>query len=198
MVSAVLEPHQGKAGALDAQDCAMHRQRGTTLVESLMVIGIIAILIVGGVLLYQQAVSGSKSTSAQRQLLAVQAAVRNLYSTQSSYAGLSNTVLFDANVLPGDMRDEANGADFTRHALGGLVTVQEDPTDAQKFQITFGNVASSACIDLVRLNVGSGSSSGVDSVDVDGNVLTLPVDVPQAVTACGDGSARVAVTWTMF
>lgn len=187
---------------------AMRRQRGMTLVEMLLYIGIGALIIVGGVVLYQAAFSDTRTNDARRQILAMQANIRNLYANQAGFVdsngvALSMQQLFDANAIPADMRGTT--AANTRHALGGTVAVAPANSGGganDRFTITFTQVPGEACIRLATMNTSVGGQGGFDGLRVNGTALmdaadTSPVTIAEATDACGRGT-RVTMVWTLF
>ena len=98
------------------------RQAGLTLAETLLVLAIGALAIVGGTLLYLQATAGNKLNTGINQFVTLQSGIRSLYAGQSTYTGLTNTLMTDSNAAPSDM---AVGSGDIRNAWGGDVTVAE-------------------------------------------------------------------------
>lgn len=169
------------------------RQAGLTLAETLLVLAIGALAIVGGTLLYLQATAGNKLNTGINQFVTLQSGIRSLYAGQSTYGGLDNTLMTDSNAAPSDM---AVASGDIRNAWGGDVTVASFSGDNQ-FQITFESVPNNACVKLATLNPGGSGGSGLAGINAGGTALAVPVSTASAVTACNSGTADSnTIVWT--
>lgn len=168
------------------------RQAGLTLAETLLVLAIGALAIVGGTLLYLQATAGNKLNTGINQFVTLQSGIRSLYAGQSTYTGLTNTLMTDSNAAPSDM---AVGSGDIRNAWGGDVTVAEFSAGNQ-FQITFERVPNNACVKLATLNPGGTGGSGLASVTVTGTELLPPISTASAVTECAGTADSNTILWT--
>ena len=96
------------------------RQRGLTLIEAAMVLGVLAV-VVGGIMWVFTATNQNRQTStALTQLTTIVERVRTLYGGQSSFTGLNNAALIDTQSLPASM---VSGTTL-RHAFNAAITVQ--------------------------------------------------------------------------
>ena len=179
------------------------RQAGLTLAETLLVLAIGALAIVGGTLLYLQATASNKLNQGINQYVTLQSGIRSLYAGQPNFNGLTTTVITDANAAPPDMTVSTG---TLRNAWGGVVTVSIGATPDQ-FIIASAKIPSNACAKLVSLNPGGTGGSGINSITIDGNATTsfsatgsgttlIPVVATAAVTACQSSVDSVTITWT--
>lgn len=168
------------------------RQAGLTLAETLLVLAIGALAIVGGTLLYLQATAGNKLNTGINQFVTLQSGIRSLYAGQSTYAGLDNTLMTTSNAAPSDM---TVGTGDIRNAWGGDVTVNDTNTSNQ-FQITFVQVPNNACVKLATLNPGGTGGSGLAGVNVGGGDLVPPISTASAVASCAGASDSNTIIWT--
>ena len=169
------------------------RQAGLTVAETLLVLAIGALAIVGGTLLYLQATAGNKLNTGINQFVTLQSGIRSLYAGQSTYGGLDNDLMTDSNAAPSDM---VVGDGDIRNAWGGDVTVASISSDNQ-FTITFDAVPNNACVKLSTLNPGGSGGSGLAEISAGGNVLSVPVSTASAVTACNSGATDSnTIIWT--
>lgn len=144
------------------------KQSGFTLLELLLVVGVGALLLIGGIATYRLVVEGNKVSEATRLLLRIKSEAQNLYANQADYNGLNNALLQNLDVLPPS----------SDHPFNDAITVQPANGNAQ-FSVTFANVPETACVKLGRqitdpddvdsLNV---APAGVDST-------TLVADLAQ-------------------
>ena len=162
----------------------IRRQAGLTLAETLMVLAIGAVAIVGGTILYMQATNANKRNAGVIQLTALAGQIRSLHSGTPSFGdGAMEPVLVAANAVPPDMRIAGNTTGF-RNAWGGSVNVAAIASGSQ-FTITFRAVPADGCVTLASLNSGAGGGA-YQGVSVNGQPLTLPVNVSTAAGACKD------------
>jgi len=170
------------------------RQRGLTLIEAAMVLGIAALVGAGVMLYFQNASIASKTNEAMRQLANVQQSVRSVYSGQSSYTGLAATDLINTRAVPQSM---VQGGTNLRNAFNGGITLAAANTGggtANSFSVTFSQVPNEACSKMSTMDLGN----GLVSLVVNGNTFTSPPTAAAASAACGTGNGTQSLTWTFF
>ena len=175
------------------------RQAGLTLAETLLVLAIGALAIVGGTLLYLQATAGNKLNTGINQFVTLQSGVRSLYAGNSNYAGLDTKLMTEANAAPNDM---VNGT-LLRNAWGGTVTVDASLANDQGFEMVFASVPNNACVKLITLNPGGSGGSGLVKIvtapegkTFDAATGNIPVSTADAVAACLGPNDANTITWT--
>ena len=182
-------------------------QTGRSMVEMLGVLAIIGVLSVGGIAGYSRAMAKFKISKAMDQMSMLVANIRTLYSGQRSYAGLDNGAANSFGVVPSDMSGGAGGAIIT-NAFGSDVTIGTS-TDNLRFFVAFDGLGREACVQLATADWGSGSGSGLVSVDPSsgaaaGNAdgghtgAALPVALSQAASDCSCDDSSCSITWTYF
>lgn len=175
------------------------RQAGLTLAETLLVLAIGALAIVGGTLLYLQATGSNKLNQGINQFVTLQSGIRSLYAGQPNFTGLTTTIVTTANAAPPDMT-VTNGV--LRNAWGGAVVVSGALID--RFTIQSAAVPRNACVKLVTLNPGGTGGSGINQIAAPGATfsstgtgsLVIPVSATAAVTACNGAGDSNTITWT--
>ena len=166
------------------------RQAGLTLAETLLVLAIGALAIVGGTLLYLQATAGNKLNTGINQFVTLQSGIRSLYAGQSDFSGLTTKLLTEANAAPSDMVV----ATTLRNAWGGNVIATAPTPDT--FSIQFALVPDNACVRLITLNPGGTGGSGLKSVKVGANTLAPPIETSIAVAKCNTAADQNTIIWT--
>lgn len=171
-------------------------QRGFSLVEVLLVLGIIAILAIAAFIIYPQVMSSSRANTEQTNIISITADTKNLFQGRYGATG--------ANLLPiinqgGGIPNSMNGGDTSAGAIitsswgGGvsLVTVAA-ANGGSAFALTYDDVPYNICQKLIP-----GVLPNFDSVVVGATTLTrnsVPADI---ITACGTaGSQDVVLTTT--
>lgn len=169
------------------------QRRGLTLIEAAMVLTILALVVAGVMLFYQNATTSQKISQAASQISSVQQAVRSMYAGQSSYAGLANENIIQA--LPRSM--QVGATDGLRNAFNGNITVapaNSGGASAAAFAITFSGLPVEACVRLATVDLGR-SAIGIN-INSSGN-QSPPVAPGTAQDDCGAGNTS-SITWTLL
>lgn len=171
-----LPPAYNASGAM-----TWRRQRGVTLMEALVVLGIAGALIMGALQFMSSASSSQDVSTASRNLGMIASGVTSLYSSSAVYDGLDNQVLLDAEIVPTSM---IAGTDII-NAWDGDVTVAPANSD-RDFTIEYTQVPQSACTSLA-----TSTFQSFQELAVGGTTVSTTAD---AATACSDGANTM--TWT--
>lgn len=150
------------------------RQSGFTLLELLLVIGVAALLLIGGIATYRLVSEGNKATEATRMLLTLkQEAMVLAQQSDTGYTGVD----IDTLVAVGALRSNTQ-----LNPYNGAIEV----AGAATFTVTFQNVTRAGCIKLMT------------AINNPNEVLTVngvapPITPAAATAACGDGAN--AMVW---
>lgn len=169
--------------------------KGNTLIEVLLVVGLVAVFAAGVYYIYNKVVTYISSTSESRNLDAIRAGVKSLYTGQSVYTGVTNTVLNNSRVTPDSMRaipyvaDDAN----INNSFGGTVKVDVSQLGSSTlnngFYIEYQKVPGAVCPKLVTQ-----AGNGFDQVTVAGTVVktfgTNSLDIPTLAQKCATDSGN--------
>lgn len=163
-------------------------QRGYTLIETLLVVGIVA-LVIGAVVALALSTNASQTARAEAQTIDSAASkLKNIYGSRPSFAGLTSAVAQDLRVWPGDMGDPAV------NKFGGVVDVTTPPSSpkgpaangARQFQIDWGSVSADACPELAS------AQTGAIGIDINGvevfNRGVSDLNVGAIAANCDDGA----------
>ena len=179
-------------------DDRARKSLGITLIEALLAIAVGAVLIIGAIAFYMSASADTQTSTANQQVQAVVSNIRALYSSQSSYTGLDNTIAVQGKVFPSTMVTGAStpATALVRNPWKGNVVVAPVTTVAagDSFSVVYPNVPQDACIKLVS----SGATVGgaVISVTVGTTAVTLPATPVAAAAACSVTNATGnTITW---
>lgn len=169
------------------------RESGFTLLELLLVIGVAALLLIGGIATYRLVSEGNKSTEATRLLLTIRQQSQVMANQNNgSYVGLdfasgtnnANQPLVAAGVLQNQQRNP-----FT-----GNITVTGT---ANTLTVAFAGLPRAACVRLMQA-----IANPADITSVQGNATAaltaaanqIPVTAANAVTGCAN-TTNNTVTW---
>jgi len=173
------------------QRLANTRRKGLTLVETAMVLGILAIVVGGIMLYYTNANTNRQTTAALGDLAAIQQAVRNLYGGQASYQGIAARDLIDTNALPSRMV----AGTTLRHSFNGVINIGPGDAGAGQgsgFRVEFTNVPAEACSRMLSTDLGRGLySAGASTTRT--QATGLPFTPGQAAASCSQ--TNNTITW---
>lgn len=179
-------------------------QTGRSMVEMLGVLAIIGVLSVGGIAGYSKAMTKFKINKSMDQISMLVANIRTLYSGQRNYVGFDNPNAISFGIVPNEMGN--SGSDIT-NAFAGKVTFGVAAVGTMaggSFTIKYDGLGREACVTMATADWGSGSSSGLVSMNAspttaDGKSFTgtaLPISLTEAATACACDTAACSIKWT--
>ncbi|MDP9196016.1 MAG: prepilin-type N-terminal cleavage/methylation domain-containing protein [Pseudomonadota bacterium] len=166
-------------------------QRGFSLLEMAIVIGIIALIIGGIWLAYAAVTSNKREADANGQVLTIAHNMRNLYVNQNGGDGASMANLIAAGIFPGNM---VSGTTVT-NPWNGTVTITV-PNGGTTFTIIYNGVPEKSCIELVSTNAFEPTEVGMTLMQVGSATVTLPASPVAADTACASGVTGNSLRWT--
>ena len=167
------------------------RQAGATLIEIIMVVALISIITIGALVYYNTAQQGSKVSEAVAGVTALSAVIRNQFSTQGSYTGITSEVVAKFGGVPESLTVKTGTNPTLRHpwnaATSAVAIATETITAAgDGFKITLAEVPANVCADLVNKTY-----RHFVRVDVGGTEIT---GVASSATACGT-SGNVSISF---
>ena len=145
-------------------------QSGRSMIEMLGVLAIVGVLSVGGIAGYSKAMEKFKINKTIEQISQIATNIRTLYAQQTTYAGLNGITAHQMGVVPDELGSYSNDFSnkFTNAFNGGVEINSFSRANNQAFQISYYAIPESACIALATQDWGSGYSSGLVSVVVNG------------------------------
>ncbi|MDT8925001.1 type 4 pilus major pilin [Pseudomonas taiwanensis] len=174
------------------------RQAGATLIETMMVVALMAVITIGALVYFNSANESSKVQEATASLTALTSVIRNQFATQGDYTGLTADVAMRFGNVPENMlvRSGTGGASGTasrfRHPWNqntGAVTIAPDTTNVanDSFTVTFTKVPAATCVDLMTRTFRHFDKAVAGTTTV--------TTVAQATSGCGS-SGDVSMSWT--
>ena len=168
-----------------------NRESGFTLLELLLVIGVAALLLIGGIVTYRLVTDGNKATETTRLLLTIRQEAQTLAQQQGgNYAGITfssaSNVTTQPLVVSGVLRLNQN------NSFNGTITITPvtttNPNDSLSVAMT--NISQSAC---TKLAIAINNPNEVVSVTINAAAQVIPVTVAAASAACAN--ATNTITW---
>ena len=186
------------------------RQRGISLIEGILYLVLALSLVVGGIVLFQNAQLSNRVTEAARGTVSISSEVRSLHQNARDF-GASGTDLTVAMVNAGAVPSNFQNNDGTdiRHPWGGAVVVTGED---QQFTIELEDVPSDACVRLATADARGQGVMGIGIASIEfaaastpanfggtagtPAVVALPVTPVAAAAGCGNQSgANIIVTY---
>ncbi|AXH59486.1 type 4 pilus major pilin [Pseudomonas amygdali] len=167
------------------------RQAGATLIEIMMVVALMAVITIGALTYFNSANESSKVQEATASLTALTSVIRNQFSTQGSYEGLTADVAAKFGNVPESMLVRSGTTVRFKNPWNqatGAVTITSSSTNVadDSFTVTFTKIPAATCIDLMTRTFRHFDIAKVGSTTV--------TTVPTITTACG--TAEQSLSWT--
>lgn len=168
------------------------RKNGLTLIESLLIVGLISVSSIGIYLTYSKSAIASKIAQEARNIKVIQDGILNIYANERNFLNLDNTLVNNSNIAPNSMRDGT--ADGISHVFGSDVTISTRssvparPNDIMA--ITYENVPSEYCTKFVLEAKNNFDSVLVNGNSVRDNALDNP-DVELLTALCENGNSTL-------
>lgn len=165
-------------------------KKGFSLLELLLVLGIIAALIVAAFIVYPKVQDANRAAAEAKNISALMAGVKSLYSGQANYKGLDDQVAYKAKIYPDNMVI-GNGTNFV-NSYSGTVSVEASANtstgeDDSGFRIKYTLLPTITCAKII-------TEVGSNFYEINANGVTLepstmkPSDIT-AACAARDGNA---------
>lgn len=184
-------------------------EKGLSLIESAMVLALAATVTAGVMFYYQSASDSNKVQSAISEVMSATSAINGLYIGQTSYSGLSSSILLNSSAIPDNYKDSDNSK--ITNPFGGYLTVgPSDDSSVYGYYLTLDGLDKSACVSLATLNLGTsakGYGVGIsnqsswatfsDSITGTGMAKSSSITPSEAVSACTSDDSDNTVTYFM-
>ena len=149
------------------------RKKGFSLLELLLVFGVIAAIIVAVFMVYPKVSSGQKIDSDIKILGTLNAGIKNLYAGQADFTGLSVDAVIKSKIVPEDIVDDN--------------LIQIEPYYDGSFYIGFENISVDACPKFVSQAGASYFKIVVGSTEVKNIENGLELNMATTTSACANG-----------
>jgi major structural subunit of bundle-forming pilus len=144
----------------------LRRRGGFSLVEIAMVLAIIALLVAGIMLFFNNASNAQKSNEGAEEVAAVSQVVRSLWEGQPDYSSLSSAAIASSGQLPSKW---VKGTALTS-PFNATLTVGSTNTNTNFF-ISMSGIPNLACTKFATTDMGT----GLISAAIDGTAQTFPM-----------------------
>ena len=171
-------------------------KKGFSLLELLLVLGIIAALVVAAFIVYPIVQASQRAQAESNNIATIQAGVKALYTSASSFTGLNNSVAVQAKIFPDNMLSGSGSAAKPINAFKGNVVVASADTGpsaatGSSFTITYENVPAAECTKIITAAAGNFYIAQVVGATVKKAGGTL--NVAATAAACSDANSNKLV-----
>ncbi|ENN9152056.1 TPA: prepilin-type N-terminal cleavage/methylation domain-containing protein [Escherichia coli] len=171
-------------------------KKGFSLLELLLVLGIIAALVVAAFIVYPKVQASQRAQAESNNIATIQAGVKALYTSASSFTGLTNTVAVQAKIFPDNMLSGSGTTAKPINAFKGNVTLAAAATGpssaaGSSFTITYDNEPAAECVKIATAAAGNFyiTTVGTKVVKAAGGTL----DVAATAAACTNATSNTLV-----
>lgn len=166
------------------------RQQGFSLIEILLVIGIIAVLALAAFLIFPSVQASQRANAEQNNIMTIAAGVKQMFN--GKYAGITTTNVVQGKLAPSNMVDTAGTGLVS--AWGGAVDVAASAgaggAAGSRFTITYADVPTAVCLKLAPGLIGNFESLTI------GTGAGAPVTTPAAIITACNANATVPMVVT--
>lgn len=121
------------------------KQRGVTLIELVVVIGIAALIVVTAMSFFSSASDSNKIKDEVANIGTLNANINRLYTSATDYSNISIDLLRQAGAVPKNMIKGTT----VQNKWGGAVTIAAAGTGNSRYDLTYANVPGEACTQMV-------------------------------------------------
>ena len=170
------------------------REGGFTLLELLLVIGVAALLLIGGIATYRLVSDGNRATEATRLLLTLRQESQTMAQQQG---GVYTGITFDSTTSDTDNVFVASGVlrDQQNNPFNGAITINVNAGDPALLDIQFDNVTRSGC---TKLFTAITNPNEIATVTVNGGTARDATADPSPLTAVNGAADCNAATNTIL
>lgn len=174
-------------------------ERGFSLLELLLVVGVGALLLLGGLGVYRLVTQGNKTNEAIRLLTTIKNQTQLVFQNQAVYeasgAGTDMVpILISAGAIPTAYVSSATAAVDP----WGRAMAIDVAGGGSEFQISFNDVSPEACIAIAGV-FNTNTDSDFVGLDVNSNTDVDTTSVSALTTACsGDSNDEYDMVWTFY
>lgn len=131
-----------------------NQQSGSSMVEMLGIIGIIAMVSIGAIKVYSGIMDKFRISVTNTQIQTIAKNVHELYVAKSNYLNLTTAVVISENLAPKEMITSGSTA-FLLNKMGGKTTVTaatDGTKKSESFYLWFSGLSRAACVEIAKLN----------------------------------------------
>jgi len=174
------------------------KQKGFTLTEILLVLVIAAAIVISAFIIYPKVQASARAEAESKNIATIVAGVKALYTSTSSYTGITKTILVNAKVFPDNMLSGTGSSATPINSWKGAVDVTAATINnaGDAFTITYNGVPTAECVKMVSGMAGNFDSVGVNGTNVKASGAAL--NVATTASSCAANTSTNVLTFTSY
>lgn len=174
--------------------------KGFSLLELLLVLGIVSALIVAAFIVYPKVQSSQRAEQEAKNISAIIAGVESLYAGKADYTGISEVVLINAKLIPANMLIGSGSMTQVYNSFKGIVAVVN--ASPKGWGIVYDNVPSAECS-----KISASLSSRISELYINNTLVkaryptantTKDFNLAETIKACNDGGEKNRLTMGIY
>jgi len=176
----------------------MRSERGFSLLELLLVVGVGALLLLAGIGTYRLVTEGNNINNATQLLATLKQQTQRAFRGQATYGNAGDDlvpILVDLRAVPADVVTGPDGSEELVHPFGGsiTITVGSSAGAGQSFVVTFEDVNQATCIQMGALYSQDNDSDFIEFTA--GGSAVTDTDLVTLQAACTDDAD---ISWEFY
>lgn len=176
--------------------------KGFSLLELLLVLGIIAALIVAAFIVYPKVRTSQIVDAESKNIATIRAGLLALYSSTTNITTVNNTVGINAQIFPDNMLVQSGGtvSDVVNGFKGQVKLSATNYASYGKvvFNISYANVPQDACVKLVTAVAPSMSMVNIGGSYAKSDLSNVDWSVANAATACNSAGTSSTIVFSFY
>lgn len=189
----------------------MNNEKGFSLLEIILVLGIITALIVSAFIVYPKIQSSQRANTEIKNIATIMAGINGLYAGMTRYVGLNNQTLINANIIPDNMLSSEEGVNNKiTSSWGGDVNISlanqinDDGIIISSVKISYSSVPALECQKII---ISSQSLFNLIYAGANGSLIIKnsirdktdsEASVNSIVSSCNSGGNNNTINMTTF
>lgn len=159
-------------------------KKGFSLLELLLVMGIIAALIIAAFIIFPKIQSSQRVNAEIGNISAIDSGIKSLYSTTVDYSGINTTTLLKAKVFPDNMI--LNGLVY--NSFKGRVNIEPSSYSDGEYQLTYYGVPDMECSKITSAVFNKFRQVQVNSKVIKTKYQNITVDIASITEMCNSNN----------
>ncbi|EPP7234187.1 type 4 pilus major pilin [Shigella flexneri] len=178
------------------------RRKGFSLLELLLVLGIIAALIVAAFIVYPKVRTSQIVDAESKNIATIRGGLLSLYSATTDITTVNNTVGINAQIFPDNMlvKSGSSVVDVVNGFKGKVTLSATNYASYGKvvFNIGYANVPQDACVKLVAAVAPNMSIINIGGSIVKSDISNIDWNIANAATACNSAGVSSTISFSFY
>lgn len=176
-------------------------KKGFSLLEILLVLGIIASLIVAAFIVYPKIQSSQRAEMEAKNISTIISGVRSLYAGKQNFIGLNNTVAINADIIPVSMLPDKTSSSTIVNQFKGNVRLYVSNfgiggVPNSSFTLIYSDIPAEECIKILTTVTGDMGGVSINSNRV--KEIGDPINREDVAKYCSEGKNNNTINMTSY